>query len=325
MNVGLVLALGLAFLAGALLFEGIYLLWIQHAGLEAQSLQRRLRVLSGEFREEQALKLLRRSAQDQGSWLERLLTRMPRIENLQQMINQAGSTMTVSRFTMLSLLLAGTTAMLTGLVLRPPVWFGIGATLLLGLSPYIWISGKRRKRLQRIEMGLPDAVDLISRAMRAGHAFPTALQLVGAEMVGPTAGEFRSCSEEITFGVPVESALQNLAKRAPSDDVRFFVIAVLLQRETGGNLAELLRNISSLIRERMHLMGKVKVLSAEGKLSAYVLVGLPFSVALVMNLANPKFMSPLWTDPAGIKLIYACVMLMTVGVFWMWRIIKIRV
>ena len=176
-----------------------------------------------------------------------------------------------------------------------------------------------------IELQLPDALDLMARAMLAGHAFPSGVQMVGNEMPEPVAGEFRIVFDEINFGISVQDALTNLATRVPSTDLRYFVISVLIQRETGGNLAELLSNISALIRARLKLLGAVRVLSAEGRLSALILTVLPFALAGVINFINPKFLSVLWTDPAGLKVSGGALFIMLLGIFWMWRIIKIRV
>jgi tight adherence protein B len=184
---------------------------------------------------------------------------------------------------------------------------------------------KRHKRMQQIEQQLPDALDLISRALKAGHAFPSGLQMVSEEAKDPIASEFGIVHDEVNFGVAVPTALTNLANRVPSTDMRYFVIAVLIQRETGGNLTELLGNISSLIRERLKLLGKVRVLSAEGRMSAWILCALPFVLAGVINLIHPKFMAVLWTDPMGLKMIYAALVMMMLGALWMRKIIRIRV
>jgi len=166
---------------------------------------------------------------------------------------------------------------------------------------------------------------LMARAMKAGHAFPSALQMVGSEMPDPIAFEFKIVFDEINYGISTQEALVNLTSRVPSTDLSYFVIAVLIQRETGGNLAELLGNISALIRARLKLLGTVRVLSAEGRLSAWILTLLPFGLGFVLQLMNPKFLSVLWTDPVGIKMVGVAASLMVVGIFAMWRIIKIRV
>ena len=177
----------------------------------------------------------------------------------------------------------------------------------------------------KIEQQLPDALDLIGRALRAGHAFPTAVKMVSDELNDPIGGEFRILFDEVNYGISMHTALLNLAARIPVTDLRYFVIAVLIQRETGGNLAELLDNISAIIRARLKLFGQIRVLSAEGRLSAWILTLLPVGVALVMNIVNPAFIGVLWKDPMGLRLVTMAVLLMIFGIFWMWRIVKIHV
>ncbi len=183
------------------------------------------------------------------------------------------------------------------------------------LLPLYYIERAKARRLLRIGKQLPDALDLMSRALRAGHAFPTALKMVGDEMNAPLAEEFRIAFDEVNFGIAMPDALMNLATRVPSTDMRYFVIAVLIQRDTGGNLAELLDSISHIIRDRMKLLGQVRVLSAEARLSAWILWLLPFAAAAVIHLTNPTFLGcctrSRWTKNAG-----RCAMLMLVGVIY---------
>ena len=194
-----------------------------------------------------------------------------------------------------------------------------------GMLPMLYVTSAKHNRLLVIEQQLPDALDLMARAMLAGHAFTSGLKMVSEEVSDPVAGEFSIVFDEINYGISVQDALVNLATRVPSTDLRYFVISVLIQRETGGNLAELLNNISALIRARMKLMGAVRVLSAEGRLSALILTILPFALAGVIFLVNPKFLSVLWTDPVGPKIVAGALVVMIFGMFWMWRVIKIRV
>jgi tight adherence protein B len=175
------------------------------------------------------------------------------------------------------------------------------------------------------ERQIPEALDLMGRALRAGHAFPTAVKMVGDEMADPIGKEFRILFDETNFGVPQNEALVRLADRVPVDDLRFFVVAVTIQRESGGNLAELLDNIASIVRARLKLLGEVRTLSAEGKMSAWVLGLLPFCVAVLINLVNPNFMDVLWTDPVGLRLVGGALVLMAFAVWWMRIIIRIRV
>jgi tight adherence protein B len=191
--------------------------------------------------------------------------------------------------------------------------------------PLLYVSNRRGNRLGKFERQLPEALDLITRALRSGHAFSSALQMVGEEMAEPIAGEFRIVHDEVNFGVALQQALTNLSERVPLTDLRYFIVSVLIQRESGGNLTEVLGNLSRLIRERLKLMAKVKVLSSEGRLSAWVLGIMPFALAGVMYLVNPEFMSPLWTDPIGISIIKYMLILMAFGAFVLSRIIKIRV
>lgn len=191
--------------------------------------------------------------------------------------------------------------------------------------PFLYVRRRRTARLRAIDRQLPDALDLISRALRAGHAFPSGLQMVGEEMPEPIAGAFRMTHEEVNYGISLPQALNNMAARIPSTDLRYFVIAVLIQRETGGNLTEVLRNLSTLIRERFKLLEKVQVLAAEGKLSAWIVGALPFVVGSIINVINPEFMQVLWTDPMGSQMIGGMLVLMMLGALWMRQIIRIHV
>jgi tight adherence protein B len=151
------------------------------------------------------------------------------------------------------------------------------------------------------------------------------VKMVGDELNDPIAGEFRILFDEVNYGVSMNTGLLNLAARVPVTDLRYFVIAVLIQRETGGNLAELLDNISAIIRARLKLYGQIRVLSAEGRMSAWILTLLPICLAFAMTFVNRALISVLWTDPVGLKLIGVALVLMIFGIFWMWRIVKIHV
>jgi tight adherence protein B len=166
---------------------------------------------------------------------------------------------------------------------------------------------------------------MISRALRAGHAFPAALAMVGDEARQPVAGEFKATFDEINFGISTATALNNLAARVPVADLRYFVLAVIIQLETGGNLAELLSMLAALIRDRFKLSGKIQVLAAEGKLSAQILIALPFAVAGALQVVNPGYMNVLFTDPVGVRLVITALTMMVLGAILMWRIVKIRV
>jgi tight adherence protein B len=313
----------LGFLAVVLFLEGAYLAWNAYRGPEAKRIEGRLRAMSAGAGTRES-SLIKQRLLSQTPALDRMLMQAPRIHQLDRLLLQSGLQLSVAGFLGLTLLAA-----LTGLVLAMfyslPAFIVIIFGVAAGALPSFYVLGAKRKRMLAIELQLPDALDLMARAMLAGHAFPSGVQMVGNEMPEPVAGEFRIVFDEINFGISAQDALTNLATRVPSTDLRYFVISVLIQRETGGNLAELLSNISALIRARLKLLGAVRVLSAEGRLSALILTVLPFALAGVINIVNPKFLSVLWTDPAGLRISGGALLIMIFGIFWMWRIIKIRV
>jgi tight adherence protein B len=318
------LLLIIGFVAVVLLFEGIYAYWNDTRSPEVRRVANRLRAISAGGHAEGEAKLIKERVLSHTPSVQRLLLLLPRVGQLDRLLLQAGSTSTVSHFLAGAALLP-MSGLVGGLLLR---WSGLVIVLVvlaLALLPVLRLTWLRNKRLHKIEAQLPDAMDLIGRALRAGHAFPSALAMVGAEAQEPIAGEFKITSDEIGFGISVDNALSNLASRVPSPDMRYFVMAVIIQRETGGNLAELLGKLAELVRERFKLFAKVRVLAAEGKLSAWILVALPFCVAGVVQLLNPKYMAVLFTDAMGIKLVIGALVLMVIGIFAMWRIIDIRV
>jgi len=315
----------LAFLAVVFLLEGMYLTWNAYKGPEAKRIERRLRAMSAGGAGGAEASILKQRLLSEAPLVQRWLLAVPRLHELDKLLQQSGSRWSVSG--LLALMLAsGVAAFVLASLLPLLHWtfallIGIGASAL----PLLYILRKRHTRMRKIEHQLPDALDLISRALKAGHAFPSGLQMVAEETKDPIAGEFRIVHDEINYGVAVPTALMNLAQRVPSTDMRYFVVAVLIQRETGGNLTELLGNISTLIRERLKLLGKIRVLSAEGRLSAWILCALPFVLAGVINVVHPTFMAVLWTDPMGLHMIYAALVMMGLGALWMRKIIRIRV
>jgi tight adherence protein B len=315
----------LLFIAVVLFIEGAYLSWNSTKGPEAGRIARRLRAMSaGAHANGEDISIIKQRLLSESPTLQRLLLRVPRIHNIDRLLQQSGLTWSVSRLLGMSLLAFVPGYAVTAFFVLPlPVKLAMGACL--ATLPTFHVLKARTKRIARMDEQLPDALDLMGRALRAGHAFPTALKMVSDEMSQPLGGEFGIAFDEVNFGVPMQDALMNLATRVPSTDLRYFVIAVLIQRETGGNLSELLSNISNIVRARMKLLGQVRVLSAEGKLSAWILSGLPFGAALMIQLVNPEFLKVLYTDPAGHKLIGAALSMMVFGILVMRKIIRIRV
>lgn len=193
------------------------------------------------------------------------------------------------------------------------------------MLPAIYLQRQRSRRLTRMEKQLPEALDLVTRALRAGHSFASGVQMIGEEMTDPIASEFRMVADEVNFGVSLQQALTNLSERVPLTDLRYFVVSVLIQRDSGGNLTEVLGNLSRLIRGRLKLLAQVRVLSSEGRLSAWILGLMPFALAALVNIFNPEFMAPLWTDPIGQTVLKYMLVLMLVGIVLLRKIVKIRV
>ena len=325
MNLSFALFVVVGFVAVVLLIEGLYVYWSDTKSPEVRRVEQRLRAISaGGKTEQEVLQLLKERMLSHSPTLQRLLLRVPRVHQLDRLMQQAGDSNTVSHVLGVCVLL-GFGGWLVGVLLRWPGFATLGVSLALALFPLLWLLRQRNKRLHQLEAQLPDALDLMSRALRAGHAFPSALAMVGSEAADPIASEFRITSDEIGFGVSVDNALTHMARRIPSPDMGYFVMAVIIQRETGGNLAELLGKLATLVRERFKLFAKVRVLAAEGKLSAYILSGLPFCVAAAIHIMNPEYLAVLFTDPVGMNVVYAALAMMLVGIFTMWRLIDIKV
>ena len=311
------------FFAAVLFIEGAYLFWSAHRGPEARRIAHRLKTFAGSG-DTPELSLAKKRLLSSYPAVEQLLSHLPHITALDRVLLQSGVKANLA--TVLGMMLAfGAMGALAANSIGLP-WLGELVSAVIGVVlPVIYVQHSRSTRMSIIEGQMPDALDLMARAMRAGHSFPSAMQMIGEEMPQPIAGEFKTAFDEINFGIPIKDALLNLAARLPSSDVHYFVVAVLIQRETGGNLAELLGNIGTLIRSRLKMFGTIRVLSAEGKLSALILTLLPFCLAGVLSLLNPDFLKVLWTDPTGIKLLWLVATMMVFGIYWMRRLIRIRV
>jgi tight adherence protein B len=253
-----------------------------------------------------------------------LLRRSQRVTALQTMLEQADVQSRAGNFLIICFGVAAVTGIVVTIWSRSPMFGWIG--LLVGFFlPYSYASFLRNRRFQKFEERFPEAIDTLARAVRAGHAFTTALEMIANEVSEPVAGEFRKLFEEQKYGMPVRDALMNLVDRVPLVDVKFFVTAVMLQRETGGNLAEILDNLSYVIRERFKIMRQVRVYTAQGRLTMVLLMGLPPVIVLVMMSMNPEFIKPLFADPIGHTLIVIGITLQTVGYFVIRKIIRIQV
>jgi tight adherence protein B len=315
----------LVFVTVLLTIEGLVIIWQSKRGATARKLEQRLNALAASLDRSGRARVLKQNVLSELPAIERLFLRMPRAVRLQRSIHQAGLDWTVSTLVLVTGTIGIAVFVCITSLAHQSVLAGALLATLAATIPFLYVAHRRGRRLRKIEQQLPDALDLMVRALRSGHAFSSGLQMLGEEMADPVATEFGIVHDEVNFGVSLQQALTNLSVRVPSTDLRYFVVSVMIQRESGGNLAEVLTNLSRLIRERLKLRSKIRVLSSEGRLSAWILGLMPFFIAGVMNIMNPDFMSPLWTDPIGISIVKYMLIMMAVGVLILVKIVKIRV
>jgi tight adherence protein B len=249
---------------------------------------------------------------------------LPNPENLNQLYEQADVAMPFKRFMGMVGMLA-VSGVLVGYVLGIPLLLVPLGGVVLGGLPFLWLKRRKKKRVRKFLDAMPEAVELISRALRAGHGLASGLHLVAEEMKGPIADEFGRVFEEQNLGIPLELALRGMADRIPAMDVRFFVIAVVIQRATGGDLAEVLDKIGRLIRQRFELQGHVRALTAEGRLSGVVLLALPPGLLAFLSFSNYSYISVLFTTPVGNKMLMITAGLQLVGAWMIKKIVAIKV
>jgi tight adherence protein B len=268
--------------------------------------------------------ILRREMLSDVPALNRFLINIPAVLRLQLFLQQAAIEMQVVQF-----LLIAVTLLLFGFVaaLIANLAFGLATVVGLGLgaSPFLVAQFKRQRRFARFEEQFPDAMELLSRAVRAGHAFTTAFALIAEEMADPVAEEFRATYQQQNLGLPLRDALANMAERVPLPDVKIFIAALEIQRDSGGNLGEILNNLSAVIRERFKILREVKVLTAEGRLSMYVLTAMPFIVAGLLYLTNPTYLSTLFTDPIGQRALWVAAGMQLTGYLIIRKMVRIKV
>lgn len=270
------------------------------------------------------LDILRKESLSEIPWLNDLLRQAKNLQAFRVLHQQADCRTPLGVFVLATLALT-VSGLFLALSMRQTILLGmlLGATF--GAIPYVYLLWRKNQRLGMFERQLPEALELVSRALRAGHAFSVGLKMVGEEMADPIGKEFRRVFDEISMGVALPQALDNMAHRVGSVDLRFFITSVLVQRETGGNLAEIIDSLAGLIRQRFELQLRVKALSAEGRMSAVVLFGLPLVVGGLLFKMNPEYMGLLFTDPIGRNLATVGSIMMVAGAVVMKRMVNIKV
>jgi tight adherence protein B len=291
---------------------------------QRRKIRRRLETVSSGMSENKIPEILEKRVLSEIPFINRMLLSIRVVERLERLILQANVKHSLGFFILVALLLASMGYLGTTLVRKNHV-LGVMVAIPLGLTPLLYLRRKKKKRMQKLQSQLPDCLDMIARALQAGHAFTTGMRLAADEFDDPFGTELSETLDEINFGVSVSAALTNLANRLDSPDVRYFVVSVLIQTATGGNLAEILGNITRLIRERIKFQGKVRVLSAEGRFSAVILIALPILIVLALRFLNPNYVSVLWTEPSGRMMAGAAIVMMILGAIVMKKIVKIEV
>ncbi len=255
--------------------------------------------------------------------LDRILSRSSVVRRLQSLLSQADVKMRAGKFVLVAACIGAGLALLANLIVPGLLAFfalAAGCTI-----PFLYLTVLRSRRFAKFEELFPQAIDLLARSVRAGHSFAVALETIAEEISEPVAGEFRQVHEEQKFGLPTRDALLNLADRVPLIDVQFFVVSVVLQRETGGNLAEILDKLSYTIRERFKILRQVRVYTAQGRMSTMILTALPFLLGFVMAFLSPQFIRVLFTDPMGHVLIALGLLMLGTGYFLLQKIVRVRV
>lgn len=319
-----VLICGAVFVVVVLIVQGAYLLLKAKLNPEVKRIQKELRTLSGDNRQE-PIDIVRKRLLSHIPWLNEMLLRLrfPIVDRANRLLRQADTKRSLGVFILLTLLLGlGGFLMALKIVGSFPLAFPAG--LLTGMIPPFYLVRRRRLRMQKFERQLPDALDLIARALKAGHSLTSGIQMVSQEFDDPLGSEFGYTLDEVNFGVGYKEALGSLCERISVPDLKFFAVSVIIQRQSGGNLAEILDNISRLIRERFKLRRRIHALAGESKLSATILVILPFFFAVTLLIINPAYIKTLVVDPMGRMMVGVAMIMMAVGVMVMRKMTVIK-
>ena len=319
-----ILILCAVFIFAASLIELIYLIWAESRFAEKRTVKKRLLYISagGKHGQEKLAQYRSKVLRDVGTF-ERLIFSLPRSSRLDRMLIKAGVPINASVFILFSLALGGL-GFLLGFLFLPNLSSAILVAIFLLALPFLLLRMREKAAFQKFQEQLPEALDLLARALRSGHALSAGFEMVAEEMSDPIRAEFRAAVDEVNLGLSLKEALDNMCARVASTDLRFFAIAVLMQRETGGNIAEILDKISELIRERIYFLRQVRVLTAEGRLSGIILVALPIVMFFYIYLVNYKYISLLWTEKVGIYMLAGGGILMIVGALVIRRIVTIE-
>ncbi len=325
MDVLNLLLLGSVFLFTVCMVAVIFLGWRESKFAEKHAIKKRLYYISagGKHGQEKLKKYRERVLRDVGAF-ESLALKMPRVSSLDRLLLKTGMSLNATTFLFGTVALAAIGTLL-GLKLLPQTSAAYGLGVLLLALPFVALKISEKKYFNQFQEQLPEALDLLARALRSGHALTSGLEMVATEMNDPIKSEMGAAVDEINLGLTFQEAFENLCARVPSTDLRFFTIAILIQRETGGNIAELLDNISRLIRERTQFARQVRSLTAEGRYSAGVLISLPIFLFVYIYFINYSYLSLLWNEELGKLMMLGALVSQLIGAYLIKRIVTIDI
>ncbi|MEY3871588.1 MAG: hypothetical protein RLZZ296_583 [Pseudomonadota bacterium] len=317
------LALLFVLVAGAAI--ALSTLWSRRFSANSRALSRRLKEIALRRREDAQSQLLKSGTGLQTGWLRWVLAYSPGVRALGLLLTRSGSTHTVAEVMAFSAGLGLLFWLTPTFLLNAPWVMALPSGMAAFALPWIYLMQREKKRRLRFEEQLPEALDFMTRALRAGHGLSVAIGMVGDELPNPVGPEFKTVFEHIKLGMAFGEAMAQMAERIHSNDLNFLVIALTIQRKTGGNLTELLTTLSQTVRERIKLKGKIRILASEGKLSGIMIGSLPFALGGILSILNPIYMSTLWTTKSGQMLVLVNLGMIVVGGVWMWKIVQIKV
>ncbi len=317
----------LIFLVIVGVIEAVYLLWRSLNVAEAVKINRRIKALSaGGAHGKDVLKLLRSNQLSTIPWLNRVLSAFPRFHALDRLIQQSGVNLTLMRFIGIQAAIVVVLLLVLLFVFNSVLFVALLLSTLMGVAiPYIYITRKRIARHEKFTQQLPDALDYLARSMRAGNPFLASMRTAAEELPDPTGIEFGITFDEMNYGLELEDALSNLGERSGSEEMRFFITAVLIQKTTGGNLADVLNRIAAVMRLRAITYRDIRILAAEMKYSANVLIALPFFVAAALSVLNPTYLPVLFEHTIGLILIGLQLLFMLLGYIVIQRMVNFRI
>jgi tight adherence protein B len=312
------------FFSVVLLVEGVYRLYYIIRNPEIRRIRKELEAISYDG-DHSPQSIEKKNLLSEIPWLNQNLRKIPKIEMIERIWRMSDSKYPLGFYFLFALLLVMISLIIIPYLFRMPFSFRLILSGFIGTFPFLILFRAKKKRMEKFERQLPDAVDLISRALKAGHAFTTGMRMVANELGDPIGKEFDQTLAEINFGINLNQSMKNLLVRVDCQDLKFFALSIILQKETGGNLAEILGNIGRLIRERFKLQRRIRVLSAEGRLSAVVLFILPISLAFILFLIRPDYIKVLVNENIGRIAIYIAAILQGIGFIVIKKIIRISV